>query len=196
MTSRKLMTDRRRPCRSRPRRRRSRRGRRPGSRGGPTPSASGASAAPAPGRRQRRPAEVPRAVAQLVLDPEQPVVLRDALGARRRAGLDLAGARSRRRGRRSSCPPSRPSGARRRAASPAARERDRLDRLGQRADLVELDEHGVRGALPRSRARSAPRSSRAGRRRRAGRGRRAAASARAQPSQSSSARPSSSETIG
>ena len=58
-----------------------------------------------------RTAEVPRAVAELALDPQQPVVLRDPLGARRRAGLDLAGAHRDRRGPRSSCPRSRPSGA-------------------------------------------------------------------------------------
>ncbi len=58
------------------------------------------------------PARVHRVVAELLLDPQQLVVLRDAIGARRRAGLDLARRSRRPRGRRSSCPPSRPSGAR------------------------------------------------------------------------------------
>ena len=43
-------------------------------------------------RPKRRAPGYTRAVAELRLDPQQPVVLGDALGARRRAGLDLAGA--------------------------------------------------------------------------------------------------------
>ena len=47
-------------------------------------------------------------ITELLLDPEQLVVLRDAIGARGRAGLDLARRSPRPPGRRSSCPPSRP----------------------------------------------------------------------------------------
>ena len=43
-------------------------------------------------RGKRGPARVHRPLAELLLDPQQLVVLRDAVGARRRAGLDLAGA--------------------------------------------------------------------------------------------------------
>ena len=59
-----------------------------------------------------RPARYSARAPELLLDPEQLVVLRDAVGPRRRAGLDLARHRWRRRGRRSSCPRSRRSGAR------------------------------------------------------------------------------------
>src|SRR6187402_2661230 len=44
------------------------------------------------GAGQRAAAEIAGVVAQLVGDPQQPVVLRDPLGAGRGAGLDLPGA--------------------------------------------------------------------------------------------------------
>src|SRR5712691_8081065 len=40
-------------------------------------------------RLERRPARISRLRSQLLLDPQQLVVLRDAVGARERAGLDL-----------------------------------------------------------------------------------------------------------
>ena len=77
------------------------------------------------------------------------------------------------------------------AVQPAlAREVDRVDRLGQRADLVELDQDRVRGRSRRCRGRCASGSSRAGRRRRAGSRRRAARSAPAsRPSRPRPGRP-------
>ena len=77
-----------------------------------------------------------------------------------------------------------------------ARHLDRLERLGQRADLVHLDEDRVRRRRSRCRAPGARCSSRRCRRRRAGSGRRCRSVSSFQPSQSSSASPSSMETIG
>src|SRR5450756_1158322 len=71
--------------RSRPGNERPRPASRPGPRGTPTSRANRERAG------QRLAAEVPGAVAQLLFDPEKPVVLRDALRARRGPGLDLAG---------------------------------------------------------------------------------------------------------
>src|SRR4051794_20372460 len=98
------------------------------------------------GTRESTPAGIRRAVAELFLDPEELVVLRDAIGARERARLDLA--RVRRDG---------DVGDRRvlglagamgddDAVAVAPRELDRLERLGQRPDLVHLHEDRVRDA--------------------------------------------------
>ncbi len=56
---------------------------------------------------------------------------------------------SRRRGGRSSCPRSRPSEPRRCRHSPPTRRAPRLERLGERAALVGLDQHRVAGAARR-----------------------------------------------
>ena len=136
----------RRPCPPRPARRGARASRWPArsSRGS---WCGGGLAAPLPERSYTRenavPARILGAGAQLLLDPEQLVVLRDAVGPRRRAGLDLAGVRWRRRGRRSSCPRSRRSGARSPPGSRSTGEGDRVEGLGQRADLVHLDQDRV-----------------------------------------------------
>ena len=93
------------------------------------------------------PAGIGRVVAELLLDPQELVVLRDAVAARRRAGLDLADVRR-----------DREVGDRRvlglagavrhdDAVAVRARELDRVERLGQRPDLVHLDEDRVRRAL-------------------------------------------------
>ena len=92
---------------------------------------------------ERSPAEVLRAAAELALDAEQPVVLRDSFAPRRRAGLDLAGThRDDEVGDRRVLRLARAVGHDRGPPGPAG-ELDRLDRLGQRPDLVELDQHGV-----------------------------------------------------
>ena len=85
--------------------------------------------------------------AQLLLDAQQPVVLGDALAAGRRAGLDLAGAR-----RDDEVGDGRVLGlaaamADDRRPAGLLRHLDAVQRLGERADLVELDQDGVRGAL-------------------------------------------------
>ena len=85
--------------------------------------------------------------AQLLLDAQQSVVLRDALAAGGRAGLDLAGAR-----RDDEVGDGRVFGlaaamADDRRPAGLLRHRDGVQRLGQGADLVELDQDGVRGAL-------------------------------------------------
>src|SRR5829696_3559480 len=97
--------------------------------------------------RQRSPPEVARVVAELVGDPEQPVVLGDPLGPGRRTGLDLAGAHgddevADRRVLGLAGAVGHDGG-----PSGAPREVDRVDRLGERPDLVELDQDGVRGPL-------------------------------------------------
>ena len=146
--------------------------------------------------RERPPAGVAGAVAELAFDPQQPVVLGDPLRARRRPGLDLARAhRDDEVGDRRVLGLARAMRDDRGPAAPP-RQLDRLDRLGQRPDLVELDQDGVRGVGLDRRGRSARCSSRAGRRRRAGPSLRAARVRRRQPAQSSSARPSSIDTIG
>src|SRR5581483_7925211 len=93
------------------------------------------------------PAGVSRAAPELLFDAQELVVLGRALAARRRAGLDLADARRDGEVRderilglaAAVADHARPAGIRRHA--------NRLERLGQRADLVQLDEHAVRGAL-------------------------------------------------
>ena len=142
-------------------------------------------------------ARVARRVAELALDAEQPVVLGDALGARRRPGLDLAGPhRDDQVGDRGVLGL---AGAVRDDGAPAGPlgHLDGLERLGQRPDLVELDQDRVRRVLLDRRGRSGSvfvtsRSSPTS----WTRARRAAAVSAFQPSQSSSARPSSIETIG
>ena len=81
--------------------------------------------------------------AELLLDPEQLVVLRDAVAARRRAGLDLAGAE--RDGEIGDRRVLGLAGAMRhhRGVAVRLREPHGLDRLRQRADLVDLHEDRV-----------------------------------------------------
>src|SRR4051794_13847138 len=98
------------------------------------------------GTRVGTPAWVRRAVAELFLDPEELVVLGDAIRARERPGLDLAGIR----GDGDVCN-RRVLGLARamgddNAVAVAPRELDRLERLGQRADLIHLHEDRVRDA--------------------------------------------------
>ena len=124
--------------------------------------------------RQRRAARVRRAAAELRLDAQQAVVLRDAVRARQRAGLDLAAAAA-----------DREVGDRRvlglagamrhdRRVARGARDADRLERLGERPDLVHLDQDRVGDALRDALAPGSSGSSRTGRRRRAACARRAA----------------------
>ena len=96
--------------------------------------------------------------AELVLDPQQLVVLRGAVGARRGAGLDLTAARGDRDvGDRRVLGLSRPVRDDRRVAA-ALRELDRVERLRQRADLVDLDEDRVRRPSRRCRGGESRRS--------------------------------------
>ena len=87
-----------------------------------------------------------RAGTELLLDADQLVPLRESLGARHRADLDLAGGRA--DGKVSEerilglAGPGRYDGPVARRSS----ERDDVERLGQRAGLVGLDEDSVRGA--------------------------------------------------
>ncbi len=85
--------------------------------------------------------------AELLLDAQQLVVLRVAVRAGGRAGLDLAGARRDREVRDGGVLGL--AGAVRDDGGPAGgvRHADRLERLGEGADLVELDQDGVGGAL-------------------------------------------------
>src|SRR5579862_2826345 len=95
------------------------------------------------GARESAPARIRRASAQLLLDPEQLVVLGDAIGARRRAGLDLTGAE--RDGEVGDRRILGLAGAVRhhRRVAVRLREPHRGDRLGERADLIHLDEDRV-----------------------------------------------------
>src|SRR5262245_5186328 len=90
--------------------------------------------------RERAPAGVLRGRSELFLDAQELVVLRDAIRARGRAGLDLTGVHG-----------DGEIGDRRvlRLAGPVrddgrvpcrARDVDRVERLRERADLVDLDE--------------------------------------------------------
>src|SRR3954453_1265050 len=95
------------------------------------------------GTRVGTPARIRRAVAELFLDPEELVVLGDAIRARERPGLDLA--RIRRDG---DVRDRRVLGLARAmgdddAVAVAPRELDGLKRLGQRPDLIHLHEDGV-----------------------------------------------------
>ena len=90
------------------------------------------------------------AAAELALDPEQPVVLGHPLGARRCPGLDLAGAhRHDEVGDRRVLGLAGTMADDRGPAGPPG-EVDRLDRLGQGADLVELDQDGSSSPARRS----------------------------------------------
>ena len=113
-------------------------------------------------------------LAELLLDPQQLVVLRRPIRARRGAGLDLPGAgRDRQVGDRGVLGLARAVRDDGRVAGLVG-DRDRLQRLGQRPDLVQLDQDRVGDARARSRAAGARGWSRRGRRRRAGSRRRPA----------------------
>src|SRR5690242_10259488 len=93
---------------------------------------------------QRGAAEVAGFVAELVGDPEELVVFREPVGARERAGLDLAAVC-----RHSEIGDRRVLGLARAmrehgGVAGALRGIDRLERLRQRADLVELHQERVR----------------------------------------------------
>src|SRR5256885_812644 len=92
-------------------------------------------------------ASIPRGVPQFLFNPEQPVVLGRPVGPGQRARLDLAGvqAHGQVRDRHVLCLP-RPVGHDGRVPRPL-RHLDRLQRLRQRADLVQLDEDRVPNAL-------------------------------------------------
>ena len=83
---------------------------------------------------------------ELLLDPQQPVVLRDAVRARGGAGLDLAGAGGDREvGDRRVLGLAGAVGDHGRVAGLAG-DADRLEGLGQGADLVDLDQDRVADA--------------------------------------------------
>ena len=88
-----------------------------------------------------------RAGAELLFDPQQLVVLGDAVGAARRAGLDLAGA-----GADGEIGDRRVFGLARAVRDDAgvagvARHRHGVERFGDGADLIQLDQHRVADAL-------------------------------------------------
>ena len=86
-------------------------------------------------------------VAELLLDSQEPVVLRDPLRSAHRPGLDLSGVhRDHEIGDRRVLGLARPMADHRRPAG-LLRHLDRLDRLGQRPDLIELHEDAVRRPL-------------------------------------------------
>src|SRR4051812_8201084 len=90
---------------------------------------------------------VTRGVIELFLDAQQLVVLRDAFAPGRRTGLDLSAV-----GRNGEVGDRRVLGLTRAVAHHArvpiaVREADRVERLGQSADLVDLDEQRVAGTL-------------------------------------------------
>src|SRR6187551_419083 len=93
------------------------------------------------------PARIRRPLAELLLDPAEPVVLRDPVATARSAGLDLARAgRDHEVGDRGVLGLARAVGDDG-CIAVLTRQRDRVERLRQRADLVDLDENRVRGAL-------------------------------------------------
>src|SRR5437879_1991955 len=124
---------------------------RAGHRGSYSTTATG-SAIPAPRSGSREAREgirsgVARRITELELDLHQPVVLGHALAPRERTGLDLSGVQ-----RDAEIGDGRVFGlagaVRDHGREPrAVGELDGFDRLGERADLVELDEHGVRRSL-------------------------------------------------
>src|SRR5690606_29571091 len=90
---------------------------------------------------------VARGPAELLVDAQQAVVLRHAIGAAERAGLDLP-----RPGRHREVGDGVVLGLARAMGDDAGvpalvREADAVERLGQRADLVQLDEDAVGDAL-------------------------------------------------
>jgi len=91
-----------------------------------------------PGKAER-PA-VPGRVVQFLLDPEQLVVLRGAVGPGRRTGLDLAAVRRHREVRDGGVLGLAGAVAHHAGETAAVREVDGIQGLGQRADLVHLDE--------------------------------------------------------
>lgn len=115
-------------------------------RGPPRRSGTGLGAVPSRGSGERRATGVDRRVAELLFDAEQLVVLRDALGAGRGAGLDLTGVGGDRQvGDRGVFGLARAVRQHGRVAA-ALGEGDGVEGLGQRADLVHLDEDRVGGA--------------------------------------------------
>src|SRR5206468_5019838 len=107
---------------------------------------AGAASPPAPQAGQRATSPEGGRLAQVVLDAQQLVVLGDAVGPRRRAGLDLAAV-----GGDGQVGDRRVLGLAGAVAHHAAvavllREAHRVEGLRERPDLVDLDEQGVRGA--------------------------------------------------
>src|SRR4051794_24657049 len=96
---------------------------------------------------ERVPAGIARRGAELLLDAQQLVVLVDALATRRRTGLDLAGVGANRQigngGVLGFTRAVRDHG----GVARLARHFDGLERLGHAADLVDLDENRVSGAV-------------------------------------------------
>ncbi len=137
-----------------------------------------------------------RGAAELFFDAQQLVVLRDAIAARCRAGLDLPGRGADREiGDRRILGLARAM--RRHAAIARVRgDRHRVERLGDRADLVHLDEQRVADRLRRCLSSGSPDWSRTHRHRPAAPCRRAPSVSSFQPCQSCSAQPSSIEMIG
>ena len=84
-----------------------------------------------------------RAVAQNLFDPEQLVVFRHTVGTRGRAGLDLAGAQCNRQVGNGRIFGLAAAVARNRRVAVPLGQLDRFDRLGQCADLVDLDQNAV-----------------------------------------------------
>src|SRR5579872_1943972 len=107
------------------------------------PAARGRRSAPAEGG---RPGEA-RALSELLLDAQQLVVLRDAVGAGGRAGLDLPAAACDGEVRDRDVLGLARAVADDRAVAIRARHLDRAQRLRERPDLVHLDEDRVRNAL-------------------------------------------------
>ena len=98
---------------------------------------------------ERLAAGIARRVAEILLDAQQLVVLGDAVGARQRAGLDLQRVGGHRDvGDRGVLGLARAVRDHRRVAR-ALGHLDRGERLGQRADLVDLDQDRVGDALAR-----------------------------------------------
>src|SRR5688500_15648581 len=98
-------------------------------------------------RLERVAADVLGRLVELFRDAQQLVVLGDAIGAARAAGLDLAGARGH-----GEVGNERVLGLAAAVADDVAEARaashlDRLERLGQRADLIDLDQDGVARVL-------------------------------------------------
>ena len=130
---------------------------------------------------------------ELFLDAQQLVVLRDAVGAARRAGLDLAAVRRHRDVGDRHVLGLAAAVAHDRGELVPLRHLDRVERLGQRADLVHLHQDAVAAPLGDAALQRVRCWSRTGRRRRVAPCRRASSVSFFQPAQSSSDRPSSME---